>query len=185
MQGESPMRHRVVMILPLLATVACSQGSASQNPSIRSPTPRSTGGVVRAETFARGLENPWGLAFLPDGRMLVTEKAGRLRIVGKDGSLSEPLGGVPKVASGGQGGLLDVALDPKFTENRLVYLSFSEPDEGGRSGTSVVRGRLGETGLEDVQVIYAQHPKLTGGGHFGSRLVFGRDGTLFVTQGDR
>jgi glucose/arabinose dehydrogenase len=117
--------------------------------------------------------------------MLVTEKPGRLRIIGKDGTLSEPLGGVPKVASWGQGGLLDVALDPKFAENRLVYLSFSEPGEGGTSGTSVLRARLGETALEGGKVIYAQHPKLEGGGHFGSRLVFGRDGTLFVTQGDR
>src|SRR5687768_8647132 len=114
MQGEKPMQHRVVTILPLLAALACSAGSASQNPSIRSPTPGSTDGVVRAETFATGLENPWALEFLPDGRMLVTEKAGRLRIVGKDGKVSEPLGGVPTVASAGQGGLLDVALDPKF-----------------------------------------------------------------------
>src|SRR5687767_12882340 len=185
MQGELPMRYRVVMTLTVLATLACTDGSASQNPSIRSPTPRSTDGVVRAETFAMGLENPWGLAFLPDGRMLVTEKAGRLRIVEKDGKLSDPLGGVPAVASQGQGGLLDVALDPKFADNRLVYLSFSEPGDGGTAGTSVLRGRLGETALEEVKVIYAQHPKLAGGGHFGSRLVFGGDGTLFVTQGDR
>ncbi len=179
------MRNRATLILFVVAAFACAQGSASQSPSIRSPTPSSTPGVVRAETFATGLVNPWGLAFLPDGRMLVTEKAGRLRIVGKDGALSDPLGGVPGVASSGQGGLLDVALDPKFAENRLVYLSFSEPGDGGAAGTSVVRGRLGETALEDVKVIYAQQPKLRGGGHFGSRLVFGRDGTLFVTQGDR
>src|SRR5687768_13247855 len=159
------MRHPAVILLALAGVLACTQGSASQNPSIRSPTPRSTDGVVVAETFATGLENPWGLAFLPDGRMLVTEKAGRLRIVGKDGRLSEPLGGIPKVASWGQGGLLDVALDPKFAENRLVYLSFSEPGDGNTAGTSVLRGRLGETALEEVKVIYAQHPKLAGGGH--------------------
>ena len=179
------MQPRVIVILPLLAVFACRQGSASQNPSIRSPTPGSTSGVVRGETFASGLANPWALEFLPDGRMLVTEKAGRLRIVGKDGRVSEPLAGVPTVASGGQGGLLDIALDPKFAENRIVYLSFSEPGDGGTAGTSVMRGRLAETALEEVKVIYAQQPKLRGGGHFGSRLVFGRDGTLFVTQGDR
>jgi glucose/arabinose dehydrogenase len=179
------MRHCAVMVLSLPWVSACAQGSASQNPSIRSPTPGSTDGVVRAETFATGLENPWALAFLPDGRILVTEKAGRLRIVGKDGTSSEPLAGVPAVDARGQGGLLDVALDPRFAENRLVYLSFSEPGENGTAGTAVARGRLGDAGLEEVRVIYSQQPKLRGGGHFGSRLVFGRDGTLFVTQGDR
>ena len=86
-------------------------------------------GTIKVQTFANGLEQPWGLAFLPDGRMLVTEKAGRLRIVDKDGKLSEPLKGVPKVFAEGQGGLLDVALDPKFGENSLVYLSYAEPGE--------------------------------------------------------
>ena len=179
------MRHRTALILSLLLTLGCAPGSAAQNPALRSPTPASIDGVVRAETFASGLVNPWALAFLPDGRMLVTERPGRLRIVAKDGSLSEPLTGVPAVDARGQGGLLDVALDPRFAENRLVYLSFSEPGENGTAGTAVARGRLGETGLEDVRVIYSQRPKLRGGGHYGSRLVFGRDGTLFVTQGDR
>jgi glucose/arabinose dehydrogenase len=140
---------------------------------------------VKAETFAKGLEHPWALAFLPDGRILVTERPGRLRIVGRDGSLSRPLSGVPKVHAQGQGGLLDVAIDPKFAENHLVYLSFAEPGEDGNAGTAVARGRLGDTGLENVQVIYRQHPKVDGGGHYGSRLVFRPDGTLFVTQGDR
>jgi glucose/arabinose dehydrogenase len=134
--------------------------------------------------MARGLEHPWGVAVLPDGRLLVTERPGRLRIVGRDGKLSAPLTGVPKVYAQGQGGLLDVALDPGFTENRLVYLSYAEPGEGG-AGTAVARGRLMEGGLEDVRVIYRQHPKVEGGGHYGSRLVFSRDGKLFVTQGDR
>ncbi|HEX2220418.1 MAG TPA: PQQ-dependent sugar dehydrogenase, partial [Gemmatimonadales bacterium] len=106
------------------------------------------------------------------------------RIVAPSGRVSEPLGGVPKVQAGGQGGLLDVAIDPKFTENRLVYLSYAEPGEGGAS-TAVARGRLGEGELENVQVIYRQAPKVEGNGHFGSRLVFAEDGTLFVTQGDR
>jgi glucose/arabinose dehydrogenase len=105
-------------------------------------------------------------------------------MVAPSGRVSEPLDGVPKVQVGGQGGLLDVAIDPKFTENRLVYLSYAEPGEGGAS-TAVARGRLGEAGLENVQVIYRQVPKVEGNGHFGSRLVFADDGTLFVTQGDR
>jgi aldose sugar dehydrogenase len=150
----------------------------------RSPTPASTEGAVRVDTVARGLVNPWSLAFLPDGRILVTERPGRLRIVSPGGALSEPLTGVPEVHARGQGGLLDIALDPAFAENRLIYLSYAEPGEGG-AGTAVARGRLTDTGLENVQVIYRQRPKLAGNGHFGSRLVFARDGKLFITQGDR
>ncbi len=140
--------------------------------------------TLKVETVATKLQNPWGLAFLPDGRMLVTEKPGKLRIVTKDGTKSEPLKGVPEVAAGGQGGLLDVALDPKFAENGLVYLSFSEPGEGG-AGTSVARGKLGADGLENVEVIFRQKLKVSGGNHFGSRLAFSPDGKLFVTTGDR
>jgi glucose/arabinose dehydrogenase len=117
--------------------------------------------------------------------MLVTERPGRLRLVDRDGRVSEPLGGVPPVAARGQGGLLDVALDPRFAENRVVYLSYSEPGTSGTAGTAVARGRLGEGRLEDVRVIYQQQPKVQSPNHFGSRLVFARDGTLFVTQGDR
>jgi glucose/arabinose dehydrogenase len=151
----------------------------------RSPKPVPMNGAVQVETVARGLENPWALAFLPDGRILVTERPGRVRIVEPDGRVSKPLDGVPRVLARGQGGLLDVALDPRFAENRLVYLSYAEPGEGNTAGTAVARGRLAEGKLDDVQVIYRQQPKVEGGGHFGSRLVFGRDGTLFVTQGDR
>jgi glucose/arabinose dehydrogenase len=151
----------------------------------RSPTPPSMNGAVRVETVAKGLERPWALAFLPDGRILVTERPGRLRIVERDGRISKPLDNVPRVLARGQGGLLDVALDPRFAENRLVYLSYAEPGEGNTAGTAVARGRLGEGRLDDVQVIYRQQPKVEGSGHFGSRLVFARDGTLFITQGDR
>jgi glucose/arabinose dehydrogenase len=151
----------------------------------RSPTPKPIEGVVRTETVAQGLEHPWGLAFLPDGRMLVTERPGRLRLVGRDGRISAPLAGVPSVQARGQGGLLDVVLDPRFGENRLVYLSYAEAGDGGTAGTAVARGRLGESGIENVRVIYRQRPKVSGTNHFGSRLVFGRDGTLFITQGDR
>jgi glucose/arabinose dehydrogenase len=150
----------------------------------KSPTPRSTSGVVRAETWASGLVNPWAIEFLPDGRALVTERPGRLRIVAVNGQLSSPVTGVPAVYAEGQGGLLDVAIDPGFASNGLIYLSFAESGTGG-AGTSVARGRLVGTALQDVQVIYRQTPKLNGGGHYGSRLVFARDGKLFVTQGDR
>jgi glucose/arabinose dehydrogenase len=141
-------------------------------------------GRVKVETLAEGLEHPWGLAFLPDGRALVTERPGRLRLVDKGGKLSAPLAGLPEVYAQGQGGLLDVAVDPQFAQNRTVYLSFAEPGPGG-AGTAVARAVLGASGLEQVRVIYRQVPKVGGGNHFGSRLVFGRDGTLFVTQGDR
>src|SRR5689334_17885158 len=131
------------------------------------------------------LAHPWGLAFLPDGRMLVTERPGRLRIVSRDGKLSAPLTGVPQVFAVGQGGLLDVALDPAFATNGVIYLSFAEPGIGGTAGTAVARAKLGERGLTDVRVIYRQQPKKQGGGHFGSRIVFRRDGTMFITQGER
>jgi aldose sugar dehydrogenase len=117
--------------------------------------------------------------------MLITERPGRMRTVDSAGRLSKPLEGIPRVLARGQGGLLDVSVDPRFRDNRLVYVSYSEPGENGAAGTSVARGRLGETGLEDVQVIYRQQPKISGPNHFGSRLVFAPDGSLFVTQGDR
>jgi len=158
--------------------------SQPQGEAPRSPTPAAVNGPVRVETAARGLEHPWGLALLPDGRMLVTERPGRLRIVERDGRLSEPLAGVPQVFGQGQGGLLDVALSPGFAQDRLVYISFAEPGEGG-AGTAVARGRLGERGLEGTQVIWRQQPKVNGPNHWGSRLVFRPDGTLFVTLGDR
>jgi glucose/arabinose dehydrogenase len=142
---------------------------------------------VIVETVARNLQNPWGLAFLPDGRMLVTERPGRLRIADAEGKLSGPIKGMPRIATGRQGGLLDVALDPSFAQNRLVYVSFSEDRGEGRAATSVARGRLSgdETALEALEVIFRQEPAYTGNAHFGSRLVFDRTGNLFVTTGDR
>jgi glucose/arabinose dehydrogenase len=142
------------------------------------------GQALKPVVVAKGLEHPWGLAFLPDGRMLVTERQGRLRIVERDGRLNPPLAGLPAVVAGGQGGLLDVALHPKFADNRLVYWSYSEAGDGG-AGTAVARGRLDGHRLADVQVIFRQQPKVGGGNHFGSRLVFARDGRLFVTLGER
>jgi aldose sugar dehydrogenase len=179
----------LVLAVLTLDSPACAQssGSAAQSPgsAARSPTPRSTSLGDRVTTFARGLVHPWGIAFLPDGRMLVTERPGRLRIAGRDGRLSAPLGGVPRVLAEGQGGLLDVALDPAFEKNRVIYLSFSEPGDGGTASTAVARARLADSSLEDVRVIYRQEPKVVSEGHYGSRIVFRRDGTLFVTQGER
>jgi glucose/arabinose dehydrogenase len=175
---------RVILRIVIVACVLSGAPVLVQAQAPRSSTPAPVNGAVRVQTIARGLEHPWALAFLPDGRMLVTERPGRLRTVERDGRVSEPLVGVPQVQARGQGGLLDVALDPRFAENRLVYLSYAEPGEGG-AGTAVARGRLGEGRLEDVRVIYRQQPKVEGANHFGSRLVFARDGTLFVTQGDR
>ena len=140
---------------------------------------------VELTVVTSGLEHPWGIAFLPDGRALVTERPGRLRIVDGSGKVGEPLAGVPVVDAVGQGGLLDVALDPEFPRNRRIYLSFAEKRGDGMNGTSVARATLGTRGLEDVTVIFRQQPAMKGGHHFGSRLVFGRDGNLFVTLGDR
>jgi aldose sugar dehydrogenase len=141
---------------------------------------------VRVTTFADGLTEPWGLAALPDGGFLVTEKKGDLHYVTADGKLSEPLKGVPKVDDRGQGGLLDVALDPQFQRNRLVYISYSEPGEGGNS-TAVARGVLSADGLalSDLRVIFSQKPKVRSTKHFGSRLVFDKEGHLFVGLGER
>ena len=140
--------------------------------------------AYRTVTVAKGLVHPWGMAFLPDGRILVTERPGRLRIVSKDGTLSKPLSGLPKIAALGQGGLLDVALHPDFATNKLIYFSFAEPGAGGQ-GTAVARGRLEGNGLVNVKTIFSQKPKLSGGFHFGSRLVFAPDGTLYISMGDR
>jgi glucose/arabinose dehydrogenase len=141
--------------------------------------------AFRVVRIVERLEHPWGLAFLPDGRMLVTERPGRLRIVSADGRLTPaPVAGVPAVAASGQGGLLDVAVHPRFPENGLVYLSYSARGEGG-AGTEVARARLSGDRLDNVQVIFRMQPKSGGGRHFGSRLVFDREGFLFITLGDR
>jgi glucose/arabinose dehydrogenase len=176
----SHMRRALALFAVLLALAVFAYAQAQ-----KSPTPASTPGVLRATEVATGLEHPWALAFLPDGRMLVTERPGRLRIVTPDGKMSEPLGGVPKVFARNQGGLLDVELDKDFAKTRMVYLCFSEPGENGTSGTSVARGRFTDQGLENTEVIFRQAPKVRSSGHFGCRLVWRRDGTLFVTLGDR
>ncbi len=139
----------------------------------------------RAVTVTEGLEFPWGLAFLPDGRMLVTERPGRLRLVGTDGKLDpQPVTGLPPIAAVGQGGLLDVALHPDFAKNGWIYLSYAGEGPGGY-GTEVLRAKLDGHALRDVQILFRLQPKSKPGHHFGSRLVFDRQGHLYITLGDR
>jgi aldose sugar dehydrogenase len=179
---------RVLALLAIAGAVAlASQPAAAEITD--APAQRSKS-APKVETFAKGLVNPWGLAFLPDGRLLVTERPGRMRLIGKNGSLSQPLGGVPQVFTSRQGGLLDVALGPDFASSKLVYISYSEPRSDGTNGTAVARAKLatedgGGGRLEDVKVIFRQQPGNTGGMHFGSRLAFARDGSLFATLGER
>ena len=151
-------------------------------------------GPVRAIPVAQGLENPWAVAFLTEGRFLVTERPGRLRVVEADGRLNPPVAGLPSVAASGQGGLLDVVLDRGFASNRTLYVCFSEPALAGAAGnsTALARARLSEdrTRLEDVRVIFSQRPKVASSLHFGCRIVEGMkdgrpDGTLFLTLGER
>jgi glucose/arabinose dehydrogenase len=175
---------RTITLASLITFACLAPQPHAQNNALRSPTPKRIAPPGRVTNVATGLEHPWGLEFLPDGRMLVTERPGRLRIVSKDGTLSPPLTGVPAVHAEGQGGLLDVALDPAFATNQIIYLSYAEP-ENGLAGTAVARARLGARGLSDVRVIYRQQPKKRSGEHYGSRIVFRRDGTMFITQGER
>ncbi|MGH8440218.1 MAG: PQQ-dependent sugar dehydrogenase, partial [Pseudomonas sp.] len=163
-------------LLPLLAHAAPERTFKSEE------------GSVKVSTLAEGLSYPWALAFLPEGKgILVTERPGNLRIVSAEGTVGAPLGGVPEVWAQGQGGLLDVVLSPTFKQDRMVYLSFAEGGgEDGKAGTAVGRGRLSAdmAKLEDFNVIFRQQPKLSTGLHFGSRLVFDRDGYLFIALGE-
>ena len=147
--------------------------------------------TFRIETFASGLGVPWGLAFLSDGRLLVTEREGRLRIVGTDGAVSPPLDGVPKVRAKGQGGLMDVALHPQYAETGWIYLSYSDPLPGPLGGmlsyTAISRGRLQDEELVDVEVVYRVPDQFytRHSHHYGSRIVFDREGYLYLAIGDR
>ncbi len=177
-----------VTILALALPVVLAISTLAQVQT-NAPKPTASTGA-RAETVASNLSYPWALAFLPDGRMMVTEKPGRLRLIGKDGQPGPAITGVPNVEVENQGGLLDVAIDPaSFARTSLVYLTFSERRSDGGIGTSVAVGRLalsGDSGrLEDVRVIFRQQPSAQGGLHFGSRIAIAPDGRLFVTLGDR
>ena len=139
-----------------------------------------------AQTWARGLAYPWALAFLPDGRALVSERAGQLRVIQAQGQVSASLGGLPKVDFVGQCGLLDVAVDPQFARNGYIYWTFAEPSsDGSANSTAVARARLVGERLDDVRVIFSQMPKVASRLHCGSRIAFDRDGHLFIGLGDR
>lgn len=171
-----------------LALNACAQPAQSTISAPRAET--TTAGDMRIETIASGLEHPWAVALLPEGGYLVTERPGRLRRIAADGTLSAPIAGVPEVYAHGQGGLLDVVLDPDYAANRRIWLSYAEPGEGDTAGTAVATATLGDTALSDVRVLYRQQPKLEGGNHFGSRIAFdaidgGRAGHVFISQGER
>ncbi|MGZ9100628.1 MAG: PQQ-dependent sugar dehydrogenase [Brevundimonas sp.] len=162
---------------------------ADQQPAFpgqtRAPGVRTQAALAHT-VVASGLEEPWGLALLPDGRWLVTERPGRLRIITAAGAVSEPVAGLPAVDARGQGGLLDVVVGPTFARDRLIYWSYAEPRDGG-NGTAVARGRLSDDGtrVESVEVIFRAMPTYDGGAHYGSSLAFDRAGHLFITLGDR
>jgi glucose/arabinose dehydrogenase len=175
--------HSGLAAAPLLILLADAAPAAETN------APEAPKTAVRLETVAQGLENPWALVFLPDGRMLVTEKPGRLRVVETNGKLGEPIKGVPEVMSEGQGGLLDVALANDYAASGRIFLSYSEPRGKGENGTSVASAKLvlaADGGaLEDLKVIFRQQPSYNGKLHFGSRIVVTPDEKLFVTVGER
>lgn len=170
------MRFVVTLVLGVLSLAS----------TVEAATFKTEKGDISVDIVADGLARPWAIDFLPDKRMIVTERGGRMRIVSPDGKKSAAIKGVPGVDVGGQGGLLDVAVHPDFAQNRLIYWSFSEAGKGGNS-TAVARGKLSADGkaLEDVKVIFSQKPKLRSNMHFGSRLVFDGKGHLFVTLGER
>lgn len=182
----------LVSLTGAVALLACGGGGGgtTSQPAPNDPAFVPTSAQVTVTQVVTGLQNPWGLAFVPGGGMLVTGRMGQLWLISADGASVRNVAGLPTVtATNGQGGLLDVAIDPGFADNRRVYLSFSEADSANASlnGTAVGRVVLDTSvpALLAFTVIYRQSPKVASGGHFGSRLVFGQDGQLFVTLGDR
>ncbi len=170
---------RTILAVALLVLSASSGKAQEVVKTVQTET-----GLIEVTGLASGLDHPWGMAFLPDGRLLVTERAGHLRILDNSNDLSDPLQGVPEVFAHGQGGLLDVALDPEFQENQLVYLSFAKAGEGGAS-TAIGRGRLEGNRIENFEVLFRQHPKVAGSAHFGGRIVFSQKGHLYLAMGER
>ena len=176
----------VLVIAMPLALNACAQ--PAQAPAAATMT--SNAGAMRVETIASGLEHPWSVALLPDGSFLVTERPGRLRRIDANGKISPPIAGVPQVFAEGQGGLLDVVLDPQYAANKRIWLSYAEPGDSGTAGTAVATATLGENTLSDLRVVYRQQPKLVGPNHFGSRIAFDSiagkgGGHVFISQGER
>lgn len=196
MSSLSPRLAGIGLVLALLTACGGGGGDAGGGTpgTPASPTPNDpafvpTTGVVAVTELATSLPNPWSLAFLPDGRMLITGRTGSLRLYAANAQSFSNITGLPALATAGQGGLLDVVIDPEFANNRRIYFSFSEADSFNASinGTAVARAELDTASLSlvNLQVIYRQLPKVASSGHFGSRLVFDRNGYLFVTLGDR
>ncbi len=187
------MRTTLVSLCALLLGACVNETGVLAGPpdeTLAAPKPVSKARAPFAVTPVASFREPWAMAFLPDGRLLVTEKVGRLSIVTTDDGGKVPVSGVPDVAYGGQGGLGDVAVHPAFSDNRLVYLSYAEAGKGSRRGAAVARARLveadaGVVSLADLEVIWRQEPKVTGRGHYGHRLLFAPDGHLFVSSGER
>lgn len=187
--GYAPTASAIA-ILAALALPAAAQTTQTlpgdeQNLPSGTDSLMTSAGPVKVEEVVGGLEKPWAIAFLPDGRALVTEKPGRLRILNTDGSLSEPLDGTPEVFAKDQGGLMDIGIDPEFASNRTIYLSFAEQDESGKAGTALGRGTLTDGGIENFEVIFRQEPKIDGSKHFGNRIAFTPDGHIFLALAER
>ncbi len=188
---------RLLFFITSLALTACgveimSDTSAMNQTAVSVVTPggEKNGGIIFATSAVASFEEPWAMSFLPDGRLLVTEKAGRLLIVSQNGEKSSPISGIPIVDYGGQGGLGDVVLHPDFSSNGLIYLSYAEAGDGNIRGAAVARGRLtlssnGDNRLLDPEIIWRQQPKVHSRGHYGHRLAFSPDGYLFITSGER
>jgi glucose/arabinose dehydrogenase len=178
-------RHFGRRLAPLaIGAVVTAAGCGGRTDAAAQGSIASEQATFELVTVVDGLEHPWGMAFLPDASILVTERAGRLRIVREGQLVAEPIEGVPPVYASGQGGLLDVALDPEFASNRLIYLSYAAEGDGGNS-TRVARAILGDGRLEDLEVIFTAQPLVRASKHFGSRLAFDPGGHLFITVGER
>jgi glucose/arabinose dehydrogenase len=176
-------RFSIASAFAVSLVIGCSAQTAQVPPA---DTISSEQATFQVELVTGGLTSPWGMAFLPNGDMLVTERPGALRLVTADGTLSpEAIGGTPKVFAQGQGGLLDVAIDPAFAENNLIYLSYAGVDEDDRSSTRVARARLVDGALQGFEVIFRSNSASSGGVHWGSRIGFDPEGYLYVTAGDR
>ena len=186
----TPPAPPAIRLIAIAASVCLSASAVlAQAPA---PAPSAASPSVTAQTVATGLQHPWAVAFLPEGRFLVTERPGRLRVVDADGKLQPPVQGLPEVAAGGQGGLLDVVTDSDFARNRTLYFCYSEPGQGTTNSTALASARLSadRQRLENVKVLFSQKPKVSSANHFGCRIVertvAGKpDGTLFLTLGDR
>ena len=175
-----PLPGKQKTILSFLILLLLSLTALAQKPTVRTEA-----GDVKVHKVAENLDHPWGIAFLPDGRLLVTERAGTLRILEKDSTLSAPLAGTPQVFAEGQGGMLDVALHPDFEENNYVYLSFAEPGDNNTASTALGRGKFVNDAIQDFEVIFRMEPKMEGPNHFGGRIVFTPENEIFFTLAER